>query len=194
MSTLVFLLEEPSAKNLLRAIVEHLVPKEIAVQYIVFEGKQDLERELKRKLRFWCAPDSRFIVMRDQDSGDCITIKNKLLDIVTEAGRQETTLVRIACRELEAFFLGDLAAVEKGLNLRRLSTLQNKNPYRAPDALPNASQVLKTATKDAYRKLEGSRLISPHLDLSGKNKSHSFNVLVEAIQRQVAALTANAQN
>jgi len=194
MSTLAFLLEEPSAENLLRAIVVHLVPKEIAVRYIVFEGKQNLEKELHRKLRFWRTPGTRFIVMRDQDSGDCITIKNKLLNIVSEAGRQETTIVRIACRELETFFLGDLTAVEKGLRLPRLSDLQNRNPYRSPDALPNASQVLKTATKNAYRKIEGSRLISPHLDLSGNNRSHSFNILVEAIQRQVAALTASAQN
>ena len=79
MSTLVFLLEEESAKNMLLPVVKKLVPEEIPVQFITFSGKQDLERQLVKKIRYWCAPGSRFIIMRDKDSGDCGVIKQRLL-------------------------------------------------------------------------------------------------------------------
>lgn len=62
MSTLVFLLEEESAKNMLVPVVKELVPEDMPVQYITFSGKQDLERQLVKKIRFWCDPGSRFIV------------------------------------------------------------------------------------------------------------------------------------
>lgn len=49
MSTLVFLLEEESAKNMLVPVVKELVPEDMPVQYITFSGKQDLERQLVKK-------------------------------------------------------------------------------------------------------------------------------------------------
>ena len=41
MNTLVFLLEEPSAKEMLKGILPRLLPEHIQPQFIVFEGKQD---------------------------------------------------------------------------------------------------------------------------------------------------------
>ena len=110
MSTLVFLLEEPSAQDALEGILPRILPDDIDVQYLVFEGKQDLERRMGRRMRAWLHPDTRFIVLRDQDSGDCRTIKSNLARLCREAGKPDT-LVRIACRELESWFVGDLAAI-----------------------------------------------------------------------------------
>ena len=67
---LVFFLEEPSAKAMLQGVIPRLLP-DIEVRYIVFEGKQDLEKRLPIRLRAWQNPESRFLVLRDQDSGDC---------------------------------------------------------------------------------------------------------------------------
>jgi hypothetical protein len=39
---LVLLLEEPSARDLLEGLLPRLLPEEVHVQYLVFEGKQDL--------------------------------------------------------------------------------------------------------------------------------------------------------
>ena len=78
MRELVFLLEEPSARELLQIIVPQILGNAYSVQYIVFDGKQDLEKKLTFKLKYYCNPDAMFIVMRDQDSGNCIEIKNKL--------------------------------------------------------------------------------------------------------------------
>lgn len=184
MSTLVFLLEEESAKNMLLPVVKELVPEEIPVQYITFSGKQDLERQLVKKIRFWCDPGSRFIILRDKDSGDCGVIKQRLLALAQESGKADDCLVRIACHELESFFLGDLAAVAQGLHMPAVANMQDKQKFRTPDALANAAEELNKLTEGKYSKLAGSRAIGPHLKLDGSNRSHSFGVLLEAIRRQ----------
>ena len=51
MRELVFLLEEPSARELLQTIVPQILGNAYSVQYIVFDGKQDLEKKLTFKLK-----------------------------------------------------------------------------------------------------------------------------------------------
>lgn len=188
MSTLVFLLEEESAKALLQVIVPKLIPPEVTARYITFEGKQDLEQEIVRKLRGWRTPDTAFIILRDQDAADCEKIKQRLLDLVKASGKKETCLVRIACHELESFYLGDLAAVAQGLNLTDLGKLQRKALYRSPDDLANASEQLKRITQKKYCKVAGSRAIARFMKLDGSNLSKSFRLLCSSIKKQVAAL------
>ncbi|MBO4300594.1 MAG: DUF4276 family protein [Desulfovibrio sp.] len=183
MSTLVFLLEEESARELLQVIVQKLLPPEMTVRYMNFEGKQDLEQEIVRKLRGWRTPDTAFIILRDQDAGNCKQIKQRLLDLVHESGKKENCLVRIACHELENFYLGDLAAVAEGLNVPDLGKLQRKTPYRSPDDIANASEQLKKITNKKYRKIAGSRAIARFMKLDGSNLSNSFRVLCSGIQK-----------
>lgn len=182
MSTLVCLLEEKSAEEMLKALLPKILPAGMAFTCITFEGKQDLEKRLHLKVRHWQKPDSYFLVMRDQDSGDCITIKRKLLEILAETGKEERALVRIACHELESFYLGDLAAVEKGLGSRGLSGYQHKRKFTDPDMLANAAEELKKLTGKSYQKISGSRKISPYMVLDGSNKSKSFNTLLHGIK------------
>ena len=110
---IVFMLEEPSAKSMLQVIVPKIIPKHIQVQYVSFDGKTNLEKELERKLRWWLEPDTCFLIMRDQDLEDCRVLKDRLLKIVEKSGKESVSVIRIACHELETFFLGDLVAVEK---------------------------------------------------------------------------------
>ncbi len=180
MTTLVFFLEEPSAKEMLQGILPQILPEHIVPCFIVFEGKQDLEKQLVRKLRLWRQPDSRFIVLRDQDAGDCRKIKENLLKKCKEAERMGA-IVRIACHELESFYLGDLQSVEKGLKVSGLAKQQNKKKFRQPDKLPNPAHELKALTNKRYQKISGSRAIGKYLDLE-KNQSQSFNVLVNSIK------------
>ena len=81
MRSLVFLLEEPSAQDALEGFLPYLLPDGITVKYLVFEGKQDLEKRMTRTLRAWRQPNTRFIVLRDQDSGDCRVVKEGLLEV-----------------------------------------------------------------------------------------------------------------
>ncbi len=185
MKTIVFFLEEPSAKEMLMGILPQVLPNGIQARYMVFSGKQALEKRLVKRLRGWQAPNSMFVVIRDQDSADCQIVKQTLLALCKEAGREDT-LVRIFCHELETLYLGDLAAVEKGLGLHGLARKQLSQGYREPDSLPNPSQVLKKLTRLRYQKVGGSRAIAPHLDLMN-NRSRSFHVLLSAIQQLVQA-------
>jgi hypothetical protein len=180
MITLVFFLEEPSAKEMLNGILPMILPEDIVPRFVVFEGKQDLEKQMVRKLRLWNIPNSRFFILRDQDSGDCRKIKRNLMEKCNEANRPNA-IVRIACHALESFYLGDLSAVDKGFNMSNLSKLQNKRKYREPDNLANPDQELMILTKKRYQKISGSRAISRYMNLEN-NLSHSFNVLVKAIQ------------
>jgi hypothetical protein len=188
MSELVFFLEEESAKALIEQIFPLLIPEGSQVRpcFIVFEGRQDLEKQLPKKLRGYLNPRARFIVMRDQDQTDCRKTKKFLAALCARAGRPQAT-VRIACRELEAFYLGDLLAVESGLGLSGLAGKQNKAKFRAPDRLAFPSRELEKLTGNTYQKVAGSRAIAPHLNLRAP-RSKSFHHLLQAIRSASAGL------
>ena len=56
MNQLVFFLEEPSAREMLKNLLPRILPDNVTVRYVVFEGKQDLENQLGRKLRAGACP------------------------------------------------------------------------------------------------------------------------------------------
>ena len=183
MKTIVFFLEGPSEKEMLLGLLPKILPADMDVRYLVFRGKQDLEKNLVHRMRGWQQSNSVFVVMRDQDAGKCHHIKAELKDLCKESGKSGW-LVRIACREMESFFLGDLAAVEKGFRLNNLQRRQHSKKFRDPDVLANPAIELMKLTGKRYDKLSGSRSIAPHLNLE-RNKSHSFNVLVAGIRKLV---------
>ena len=180
MRTLVFFLEEPSARAMLEQLLRRLLPDTVSVRYVTFEGKSDLHEQLEKRIRGWRTPDTSFVVLRDQDSADCYVTKNQLKEICSRAGRADT-LVRIACHELESWYLGDLRAVEKGLGLRGLAGKQEIAKYRQPDLLNNAADELKKLTGGNYSKVGGSRAIGSCLSYDGSNRSRSFNVFVAGV-------------
>jgi len=180
MPTLVFFLEEPSAQDALEGILPRILPDSISVQYLVFEGKQDLERRMGKRMRAWLKPDTRFVVLRDQDSGDCRKIKSNLAQLCRDAGKPDT-LIRIACRELESWFVGDLAAVSRAFELPKLSEQQRKAIYRDPDVLANPVAELRKYIP-TYQKRDGARRIGEHLNVDN-NCSRSYAAFVSAVQR-----------
>ena len=145
----------------------------------MFEGKQDLEKQLVRRLRGYQAKDARFVVLRDQDAADCKLVKSRLVNKCHEAGRSDA-LIRIACHELESWYLADLAAVEKGLAVKGLARLQNKRQYRDPDRVASPARVLMRLAP-RYQKRAGSRDIGPHLNLDNQ-RSRSFVRFVSSIR------------
>jgi hypothetical protein len=183
MSELVFFLEEPSAEAMLQGLLPNILPTGVTVRFIVFEGKQDLEKQLIRKMRGYRVPGARFIVLRDKDAGDCIHIKHTLVKKCIEAGKRDT-MVRIACHELESWYLADLAAVETGLERHNLCHLQNKTIYAQPDDYPSPSKTLIHIAPN-YQKVGGSRAIGPHLN-PDNTRSNSFRVFIEGIRKVCA--------
>jgi hypothetical protein len=187
MITLAFFLEELSAKVLLEGMLPRFLPMEkIVLRFVYFDGKQDLEKQLVRKMRGWRTPRTHFIVLRDQDAGSCEDVKARLKALCHEAGHPEA-LVRIACREIESWYLGDLEAVEKAFGLNGLKQHQQAQKFRSPDQLHNPSTELEKLTDGRYQKVSGSRGIAPHLGLEGNNLSKSFHVFLNGLSALVAA-------
>ena len=180
---LAIFLEEPSAREMLKGLLPRLLPAQVAVQYVVFEGKYDLDKNLASRLRGWCKPNTAFVVLQDQDSDDCGALKERLVRKCKEAGKC-SAVVRIVCRELESWYFGDLQAVERGLGLANLRRYADKQRYRIPDSIHSPSLELKKITRDAYQKVRGSREIGPYMSLD-LNASHSFGVFVATL-RQLA--------
>lgn len=190
MKELVFLLEEDSARAMLESLLPRILNPEIRARLIPFEGKQDLEKQMTKRMRGYVNPEARFIVLRDQDSApDCKVIKANLAERCQHAGRAAKSLVRIACKELETFYLADLNAVEQGLTLKRLATQQGSAKFRDPDRLGSPSKELTKLTKGAYQKVSGSRAIGRHLD-PANTRSPSFKNLVAGIRRMESELLA----
>lgn len=183
MKTLVVLLEEASAREMLKGVLARILPDDIQIEYMVFEGKSDLDRHLETRLRYWQRADSCFLIVRDQDSGDCRAVKAELRKKIEAGGKSAVSLIRIACHELENFYLGDLEAVERGLGLSGLSRLQLKQKFRDPDRLANASDELRKITQRKYQKILGSRAIAPYLKVDRSNRSRSFNALLDGIAK-----------
>jgi hypothetical protein len=175
---LVFFLEEPSAEDFLKGLLPRWLPPSIKAHFIVFEGKQDLEKQLPRRLKGWLRPNSGFVVMRDQDSGDCAVIKQRLRQLCLEAGKPNV-VIRIACRELETFFVGDWHAVAAAFDKPALAAHDRKAKYRTPDALESPSQEIRLLIP-GYQKRDGARRIAPHLNPE-RNRSASFQVLCRAL-------------
>lgn len=188
MRELVCLLEEPSARAMLDTLLPRVLDARIQPRLIAFEGKQDLERQLIRKIRHYQNPHARFLVLRDQDSApDCRTVKADLLARCREAGRIPDCLVRIACHELETIYLADLEAVEQVTGLRGLARKQAQRKYRDPDALGNAKQELKQLTDGLYQEVRSSRELGSVLSLDNP-RSATFRNLLAGIRRLEAEL------
>ena len=128
--------------------------------------------------------------MRDQDSADCHVVKERLVNLCHEAGKQGV-LVRIACHELESFYFGDLRADEKGLRLANIAKHQKKAKYRIPDSIVNPSDELEKLSGRTNQHIMGSRCIAPHLSLEN-NTSYSFNVLLSGIQKLITGMKSEA--
>ena len=181
MDEIVFFLEEYSAEVMLEGFLPKLLPKQVQYRCIVFEGKQDLDGQIVKRMRGYRVPNTRFVVLRDQDLGDCKIIKKELAKKCSEAGHPNS-LIRIACHELESWYLADLSAVEKGLGLSNLARkYQNKKPFSLPDSSHRPAQMLKKIAS-SYQKIGGSRSIGPHLNPKNK-RSRSFAVFVEGLKK-----------
>lgn len=168
---------------MLLGLLPRLLDPQVQLRLVVFEGKQDLEKQLVRRLRGYLNPHARFIVLRDQDSApNCKLVKAKLRRLCAQAGRQGVSLVRIACHELESFYLADLVAVESALGLTGLQKHQLNARFRAPDAVHSPSRELSRLTQGVYQKVSGSRQIGSHLDINN-GRSASFGNLILGVRR-----------
>lgn len=185
MSRIVFLLEERSMKVLLEGLLPRLFPG-MEFLCVPHEGKNDLEKSIPRKLRSWCEPGVRFVVVRDNDGGDCGALKQHLIDLCREAGRGDT-LIRIAVQELEAWYFGAPEALAKAFCREDLRNIGNRARYRDPDAITRPSKEL-TRLIPEFQKVSGARKMAEYLDTD--NRSRSFLEFMKGVQRLFSKMGA----
>jgi len=179
MKKVVFLVEERSMKVLLSEMLPRLYPA-MNFQCLEHEGKQDLDRSIPRKLANWREPNVRFVVVRDQDRNNCREIKTMLVESCHRAGRPDT-LVRIACRELEAWYFGAPAAMAAAFETPQLQDLARKARFRDPDTIEKPSDELAKIVP-SFQKVSGARVMGRHLERA-ENRSRSFQSLMEGLDR-----------
>ena len=138
---IVLLTEEQSMAECLKVIIPQLWPDSTeGVDWFVlsFQGKSDLKKSIPQKMRGWNYGNPHFIILQDNDGGDCVAIKRELYNISHPYGKPFH--VRIVCQELESWLLGDLEAIRQSYPQEKI---QNETKFRNPDNLGNASQELE---------------------------------------------------
>lgn len=180
MKRLVFLLEERSMKTFLEEYLPRAIP---GVQFLCVphEGKQDLQKSIPRKLRAWKEPGVRFVVVRDNDGAPCEKIKKTLKALCKRAGREDS-LVRLACQELEAWYLGDCDALARAFEDDSLVGLAGKAKYANPDSVVRPSEHLQGHVPQ-FQKISGARLMGAAMGVAeAGNRSRSFQVFLSAVR------------
>jgi len=143
--------------------------------------------------------DLRILVLVDRDEDDCRVLKQRLEQIAKASGLVSKTRARsgqtfrvvnrIVCEELEAWFLGDVAAL-RGAYPRVPASLGDKARFRNPDDIRGGTwEALLKVLNDAgyYRgqqrlpKIEVARRVAPGLEIAG-NRSASFSAFVNGLR------------
>ncbi len=177
MARIEILVEEPSMKEFLTILLPKIIDNQwnLNENYFIrsFEGKNDLQKNIPSKVKFlsnWNHEAVGIIILQDQDSSDCKILKKKLINICTQNG-DCPKLVRIICRELESWYLGDFVAVNKAYPNFKYRNYINKSKFRIPDNC-NAFDELKKILHE-FQKVGGAKKIAPFIDIQN-NKSESF--------------------
>ena len=178
MSHAVVLVEEDSAQILVREISYRLDMKD-RTTIIRHEGKNDLDRSIPNKLARWrSAEPVRFLIVRDNDNGNCHSLKARLKSLVP-TNAVANTRIRIVVQELEAWYFGDPGALAAaGFDIAAAACGRAK--FRSPDSIPSPKSEIKRLI--SYEgQIALARRMAPHLDLTN-SKSPSFLHFVSALK------------
>ncbi len=153
------------------------MPENVQTLIIPHNGKSDLVASIPKKLRGWSCPEDKFVIVHDQDSADCKILKAHLLALCN--GSRNECLVRIPCKELEAWYFGDLTAVSQAYG-KNFEGYSNKKKYRHPDSIENAKDELRKLIP-SHQQILGAQLIGVHMEPE-RNTSPSFQVFVSGVR------------
>jgi hypothetical protein len=194
-----FLVEEPSAEAALLNILPKFFGPTTSFAIHPYQGKQDLLKKLPSRFRgykAWLPGDWRIVVLVDADDEDCRRLKARLEDIaqnsnlltksLTRNSSNFQVLNRLAIEELEAWFFGDVEALNAAYPRISLN-LGNKAKYRDPDAITGGTwEALERELKRVGYYTGGLSKISAARDISlcmvpERNRSHSFQVFRQGL-------------
>ena len=194
-----FLLEELSAKVALEAILPKILSDDVSRELYVFKGKQNLLKRLPERLKGyknWLPDDYRIMVLIDEDREDCIKLKAELEKVAHDAGlvtKSSATskgnfqvVNRLAIEELEAWFFGDIEALQTAYPKVSKRSLRRMNQH--PDAITGGThealgRLLKQSSyhRGGLPKTVVAQNIAQHME-PNRNRSRSFQVFVEGLE------------
>jgi len=176
---IVFMVEEKSATRLVDRLWRRLLPASpwLKVYCLDHEGKASLLRSVGLKLKAWSA--NQFVILCDKDGKDCKQLKAEIKKLCLEAGRSDTK-VCIVCRELEAWYWGDLEAVSLAYDNPSVQKLKRRQNYRQPDAIENPDKELQRHIK-GFKKSSAADKIFPHMKIES-NTSPSFRYFLKQME------------
>ncbi len=178
------LTEEPSMAFFLRGVLPRILPEDYVLDENCFirphEGKSDLKKSIPRKMRAYPRYEYpvKVLIVHDQDSNDCIELKKSLLELIKPTEKVIPCLVRIACRELENWYLGDLESIQKVFPEVDAAKLAGKAKFRNPDKVSGAYELSQLT--DFFSKTATARAIGPIIAID-TNSSPSFQQFVRGL-------------
>ncbi len=180
-----FLLEEPSMENFLRIVLPQILPDGYFLDINCFlrphQGKTDLKKSIPKKVKTFSNfhKPSKIIIIHDRDSNDCKILKSELIEICAKAGNCPI-LVRISCRELENWYLGDMESIEMVYPTFKAEKHIGKAKFRDVDNC-QGSYELSQIIRD-FQKGFASKNIPQYMNIE-VNSSTSFNHLVTGVKK-----------
>lgn len=180
------LTEEKSMEVFLRGLLPRILSPEIVLDQNCFvhshEGKSHLVKSIPRKMKaYHHFPDEvRVLIIHDQDSNDCVELKNSLKGLCDNGLPH---LIRIACKELENWYLGDFYALENVFPKIKAEKYTRKAKYRIPDKL-NGAEELRLLISE-FSKIQTAREMCKYINIE-RNKSKSFNHFIRGLQKLIS--------
>lgn len=188
-----FLLEEPSMAEFLKNLLPRILPPTYKIDENVFlrphQGKNNLLKSIEKKIKGFSNyhENIKFVILHDQDSNNCVDLKNQIINICAQNTLffdKDKFLIRIVCKELESWYLGNFDAIEQAYPSKiKASKYKNDSKYRNPDnTKEKPSELMKKLLPKDFQKVKSAREISKFI-ATEKNTSTSFQVFVSGLRR-----------
>ena len=192
------LVEGPSERAFLEPWIRRL-RLECAVRIHPHEGKgalpddptlppdpanRSLLHQLPAKLRAFegaLSAEESVVVLVDADDDDCVALTAALDSIAREYAPTSRVLVRIAIEEIEAFYLGDLKALEKAFPHADMELARS----HIPDSICGTWELFgRVIDDDGARKTDWAHSMGSVMTTTpARNRSPSFGALCRALKR-----------
>ena len=160
-------------------------PHDIKIHFRDADGYPDVVSLAASTVATWRKPHTRFLVLCDQDNADCKERKQRIIERIAVA-RRGAVDVRIVCRQLETWYLGDLDALVAARP--KLAAFARSSSVRGqPDLIVSPAKLIENELAEGrLRKRALARDVGLHARTHA-NRSHSFNVFVDKLREILGA-------
>lgn len=177
-----------SYKGLGRLPRDILRPRSDAYKRVLLDGLPQILRGLSR-----CDGIDAIVVLIDADKRPCEAFLAELLNVAKSCGAVAKTMFRLAIEEIEAWYLGDEAAILEAYPRAKIKILRNYVPDSVCDTWETLADAVVVGGRDTVMRIGGphagdykhewARTIGPKLVVE-RNRSQSFRKFCQGLQRK----------